>query len=160
MNAGASVGMTLKLPDQEATPQVELSSETTSPRRQQTEQHRDNLSRAMKKWWAKRKSAIKYHRTSHTPLHPLDTETQTFGCRHTNPYVCAEYRMPYVCALCKKDKICLAPPRCWKKRFAKLKAKMELATATTAMTPIAIQEQLDDKAVGWMERVSDEQYRT
>ena len=32
------------------------------------------------------------------------------------------------------------------------------ATATTAMTHIAIQEQLDGKAVDWMEKVSDEQY--
>ena len=30
---------------------------------------------------------------------------------------------------------------------------------TTAMTHIAIQEQLDGKAVDWMEHVSDEQYR-
>ena len=33
------------------------------------------------------------------------------------------------------------------------------ATATTAMTHIAIQEQLDGKAVEWMEHVSVEQYR-
>jgi quercetin dioxygenase-like cupin family protein len=32
------------------------------------------------------------------------------------------------------------------------------ATATTAMTHIAIQEQLDGKTVEWMEKVSDEQY--
>jgi quercetin dioxygenase-like cupin family protein len=32
------------------------------------------------------------------------------------------------------------------------------ATATTAMTHIAIQELLDGKAVDWMEQVSDEQY--
>jgi quercetin dioxygenase-like cupin family protein len=34
------------------------------------------------------------------------------------------------------------------------------ATATTAMTHMAIQEQLDGKTVDWMEKVSDEQYRT
>jgi quercetin dioxygenase-like cupin family protein len=34
------------------------------------------------------------------------------------------------------------------------------ATGTTAMTHIAIQEQLDGKVVEWMEKVSDEQYRT
>jgi len=34
------------------------------------------------------------------------------------------------------------------------------ATATTAKTHIAIQEQLDGKAVDWMEHVSDEQYQT
>ena len=33
------------------------------------------------------------------------------------------------------------------------------ATVTTSMTHIAIQEQLDGKAVDWMEHVSDEQYR-
>ena len=33
------------------------------------------------------------------------------------------------------------------------------ATETTAMTHIAIQEQLDGKAVDWLEKVSDEQYR-
>jgi quercetin dioxygenase-like cupin family protein len=33
------------------------------------------------------------------------------------------------------------------------------ATLTTAMTHVAIQERLDGKAVDWMEKVSDEQYR-
>ena len=33
------------------------------------------------------------------------------------------------------------------------------ATPTTAMTHIAIQEQLDGKVVDWLEHVSDEQYR-
>jgi quercetin dioxygenase-like cupin family protein len=33
------------------------------------------------------------------------------------------------------------------------------ASATTAMTHIAVQEQLDGKVVDWMEQVSDEQYR-
>src|SRR6202166_5181894 len=33
------------------------------------------------------------------------------------------------------------------------------AKATTAMTHTAIQEQLDGKAVDWMEKVSDEQYQ-
>jgi quercetin dioxygenase-like cupin family protein len=32
------------------------------------------------------------------------------------------------------------------------------ATATTAMTHIAIQERLDGKAVEWMEKVNDEEY--
>jgi quercetin dioxygenase-like cupin family protein len=34
------------------------------------------------------------------------------------------------------------------------------AAPTTAMTHIAVQEQLDGKAVDWMEHVSDEQYTT
>jgi quercetin dioxygenase-like cupin family protein len=33
------------------------------------------------------------------------------------------------------------------------------ATPTTAMTHIAIQERLDGKAVDWLEKVTDEQYR-
>jgi quercetin dioxygenase-like cupin family protein len=33
------------------------------------------------------------------------------------------------------------------------------ATATTAMTHIAIQERLDGKTVDWMEEVSDDQYQ-
>jgi quercetin dioxygenase-like cupin family protein len=33
------------------------------------------------------------------------------------------------------------------------------ATATKAMTHIAVQEQLDGKVVDWMEHVSDDQYR-
>lgn len=33
------------------------------------------------------------------------------------------------------------------------------ATATTRMTHIAVQEQLNGKAVDWMEKVNDEQYR-
>ena len=33
------------------------------------------------------------------------------------------------------------------------------AAPTTAMTHIAIQEQLDGKVVDWMDKVSDEQYR-
>ncbi len=33
------------------------------------------------------------------------------------------------------------------------------ATATKAMTHIAVQEQLDGKVVDWMEQVSDDQYR-
>ncbi len=33
------------------------------------------------------------------------------------------------------------------------------ATRTTAMTHIAIQEQLDGKTVDWMEKVSDQQYQ-
>jgi quercetin dioxygenase-like cupin family protein len=34
------------------------------------------------------------------------------------------------------------------------------ATPTTAMNHFAIQEQLDGKAVDWMEKVTDEQYQT
>jgi quercetin dioxygenase-like cupin family protein len=43
-------------------------------------------------------------------------------------------------------------------RFAPGEKHWHGATATTAMTHIAIQERLDGKTVDWMEKVSDEQY--
>jgi hypothetical protein len=58
----------------------------------------------------------------HAPLHPLDSETQTFGCRHAHPEFCAKNRLPKICALKRADKICLAPPFLWPKQFRKLKA--------------------------------------
>jgi hypothetical protein len=59
----------------------------------------------------------------HAPLHPLDTEKQTHGCRHTNPDICAKNAIPKVCALVRADKICSAPPMTWAKQFKKLKGK-------------------------------------
>ena len=44
-------------------------------------------------------------------------------------------------------------------RFAPGEKHWHGAAATTAMTHIAIQEQLDGKGVDWMEHVTDEQYR-
>jgi len=58
----------------------------------------------------------------HAPLHPLDSERQTFGCRYTTPEFCAKNRLPKVCALVRADKICLAPPYLWAKQFRKLQA--------------------------------------
>ena len=59
----------------------------------------------------------------HAPLHPLDSETQTFGCRHSNPDFCAKNRLPKVCALIRADKISFAPPFQWPKQFKKLQAE-------------------------------------
>jgi quercetin dioxygenase-like cupin family protein len=42
--------------------------------------------------------------------------------------------------------------------FAPAEKHWHGATATTAMTHIAIQERLDGKVVDWLEHVSDEQY--
>jgi hypothetical protein len=56
----------------------------------------------------------------HAPLNLLDSETQTHGCRHTNPNFCAKNSLPGVCAFVRKDNICLSPPKTWKKRFQKL----------------------------------------
>ncbi len=58
----------------------------------------------------------------HAPLHPLDTEKQTHGCRHTCPDICSKYHMPKVCAFARADNICLAPPMSWPKQFQKLKS--------------------------------------
>jgi quercetin dioxygenase-like cupin family protein len=44
-------------------------------------------------------------------------------------------------------------------RFAPGEKHWHGASPTTALTHIAIQEQLDGKAVDWLEHVSDEQYR-
>jgi hypothetical protein len=59
----------------------------------------------------------------HAPLHLLDTEAQTFGCRHSNADFCAKNRLPKVCALIRRDKICFAPPSSWPKQFRKLQAE-------------------------------------
>jgi hypothetical protein len=58
----------------------------------------------------------------HAPLNPLDSETHTFGCRHTNPDICAKNELPQVCAFARTDKMCFAPPQTWPKQFQKLKA--------------------------------------
>ena len=55
------------------------------------------------------------------PLHELDTETQTYGCRQNNPNICGSNGLPVVCAFASKDGICRKPSRAWKKQFQKLK---------------------------------------
>jgi hypothetical protein len=59
----------------------------------------------------------------HEPLLPGDTPTQTIGCRHTNPAICAKNAMPTVCALARADGVCTAPPATWPKQYAKLLAQ-------------------------------------
>jgi len=59
----------------------------------------------------------------HAPLHPLDSETQTFGCRHANPDFCAKNRLPKICAFVRADNICFTPPFLWPKQFKKLQAE-------------------------------------
>jgi hypothetical protein len=63
----------------------------------------------------------------HAPLHPIDTEEQTYGCRHTNPIICGKNKMPDICAFARSDGICLAPPRSWLKQYQKLKQELENA---------------------------------
>ena len=57
----------------------------------------------------------------HAPLQPRDTEKQTAGCRHTNPDICANNRVPKKCAFVNVEGICYAPPASWCKQFQKLK---------------------------------------
>ena len=59
----------------------------------------------------------------HAPLQPLDSETQTAGCRHTNLDICAKNGLPKVCALVHVDKMCFAPPVSWPKQFKKKAGK-------------------------------------
>lgn len=56
-------------------------------------------------------------------LHSLDTENQTFGCRHTNPDICSNNSIPNLCAFTSEDGICKKPPRSWTKIFLELNQK-------------------------------------
>lgn len=55
------------------------------------------------------------------PLHEQDTETQTYGCRHTNPDICSNHSLPGICAFTSDDFICKKPSRAWKKKYTELK---------------------------------------
>ena len=55
------------------------------------------------------------------PLHKLDTEFQTFGCRANNPDICRFYMLDGICAYATHDAVCKKPSRAWKKQFSKLK---------------------------------------
>ncbi|MBO4515947.1 hypothetical protein J5751_00485 [bacterium] len=56
------------------------------------------------------------------PLHELDTEDQTYGCRK-NPSICANNGIPNICALVSDDCICKKPSAAWKKKYNELKEK-------------------------------------
>lgn len=55
------------------------------------------------------------------PLHKLDSETQTFGCRQKNPDICSSNSLPGVCAFTTDNCICRKPSRAWKRQYAVLK---------------------------------------
>lgn len=55
------------------------------------------------------------------PLHPIDTELQTYGCRQSNPNICGNNGLNGVCAFVSNDGICRKPSRAWKKQYQKLK---------------------------------------
>lgn len=55
-----------------------------------------------------------------SPLHEKDTETQTFGCRASNPDICGNAYLDDVCAFVREDNVCKKPSRQWKKQYEKL----------------------------------------
>ena len=54
------------------------------------------------------------------PLKEGDTETQTYGCRHTNPDICKNNGLMNVCAFVSEDGICKKPSRAWAKKYRQL----------------------------------------
>jgi hypothetical protein len=61
------------------------------------------------------------------PLQSSDSETQTVGCRHTNPEICAKNSIQGKCAFTSKDNICKTPPASWPKKYMKLKDEGRMA---------------------------------
>jgi len=55
-----------------------------------------------------------------SPLSAGDTESQTFGCRHTNPDICGSNSVQNICAFVRSDSICIKPSAAWKKQYKKL----------------------------------------
>lgn len=54
-------------------------------------------------------------------LRPEDTETQTYGCRATNPDICGNNGLPNICAFSSSYCMCKKPSRAWKKQYIKMK---------------------------------------
>jgi len=59
----------------------------------------------------------------HDPLNEKDTVSQTYGCRATNPDICANNMIPNICAFASNDHICKKPSVAWKKQYNKLKGE-------------------------------------
>ena len=55
------------------------------------------------------------------PLHTLDSETQTYGCRANNPDICSNCYLDSICAFVTVDHICRRPSRSWKKIYNEIK---------------------------------------
>ena len=55
------------------------------------------------------------------PLHDLDTEKQTFGCRANNPDICKNCFIEGKCAFSSEDHICKSPSAKWKRFYTQLK---------------------------------------
>lgn len=58
------------------------------------------------------------------PLHSLDGELQTYGCRHSNPEICGSNGIEGKCAFVCDDCICKKPSKAWRKQYNKLKEKI------------------------------------
>lgn len=54
------------------------------------------------------------------PLHPEDTENQTYGCRQNNPDICKNNGLNNICAFVRDDCICHSPSKAWKKIYNEL----------------------------------------
>lgn len=67
-----------------------------------------------------------YHFGFNAPLHVLDAEFQTYGCRANNPDICNSNGIEAICAFCRDDHICKNPSRAWKKKFNLLKLGKKL----------------------------------
>ncbi len=52
-----------------------------------------------------------------SPLHPEDNLQQTYGCRYYNPSICKNIDLEEVCAFVRNDRVCVKPPKSWKKRY-------------------------------------------
>ena len=61
----------------------------------------------------------------HASLKPLDSESQTQGCRRTNPDICANHSLPQKCAFVSEDGICFLPPKSWPKQYRQLRKTSE-----------------------------------
>ena len=59
------------------------------------------------------------------PLNKQDTESQTYGCRHTNPEICKKNGLMDICALVRKDGICKSPSTAWVKQYQLLASMNE-----------------------------------
>lgn len=60
-------------------------------------------------------------------LHPLDSECQTYGCRHSNPDICGACFITGICAFSSEDKVCRKPSAKWKKIYRTLKKEDDIS---------------------------------
>jgi len=72
-----------------------------------------------------RRNKLDNSKAARAPLHELDSETQTYGCRHTNPDSCKKNLMEGVCAFVRDDKLCLSPPGSWPRIYQDLIEELE-----------------------------------